>query len=206
MLYSYVRHDSCICETRFVYMWDMIIYMFLPAPQTLGCSCFESKRWGVAVLRGQITCEMCLVHMWDMTHSYVRHDSFICATRLIQIQNTTYLYVRHNSFTCISRRHKCWVVADVRQSLPCQTCFIHMSHMTYSYVRHISFICETCFIHMWDTSHLCVSPYATNGGLQPHFIEWGHTYVCVMSSHVWVMSHTYTMSHDICPCATHARV
>ena len=26
------------------------------------------------------TCILRLIHMWDMTHSYVGHDSFICGT------------------------------------------------------------------------------------------------------------------------------
>jgi len=36
----------------------------------------------------------------DMTHSYVRHDSFICATWLILMCDMTHSYERHDSCIC----------------------------------------------------------------------------------------------------------
>ena len=79
-----------------------------------------------------------LIHMCDMTHSYVCHDSFICVTWLIHI------YVWHDSIICVT-----WL--------------IHMSDMTHSYVWHDSFICVTWLNHMrdmtrsWDDSLLGAS-------------------------------------------------
>ena len=57
-----------------------------------------------------------LIHMCDMTYSYVWHDSFMrvtwliftcdmtysCVTRLIHTCNLTRLYVRHGLFICVA--------------------------------------------------------------------------------------------------------
>jgi len=69
-----------------------------------------------------------------MTHSYVRHDSFICATWLIHTCDMTHSYVRHDSFICLPS-------------------LIHMCDMTHSYVRHDSFICVPWLIHMFAMTH-----------------------------------------------------
>ena len=65
-----------------------------------------------------------LIHICDMTHSYVWHDSFICVT----------WYVWHNSFISVT-----WL--------------IHMCDTTHSYVWHDSFTCAACLIQMCDMTH-----------------------------------------------------
>jgi len=77
-------------------------------------------------------------HVCDKTHSYVWHDSFICATWLIHMCDLTHSYVWHDSFICVT-----WL--------------IHMCDMTHSYVRHDSFICVTWLIHICDVtySYMC---------------------------------------------------
>jgi len=79
-------------------------------------------------------CVTWLIHMWDMTHSYVWRDSFICVTRLIHMCDATHSYVWHDSFICVT-----WL--------------IQMCDMTHSYVWHDSFIYVTWLIHMHDTTH-----------------------------------------------------
>jgi len=73
-----------------------------------------------------------MVKIWmsvrNMSHSYVRHDSFICETWLIPIRNMTHSYVTHDSFSC-------------------ETWLIHVRNMTNSYVRHDSFTRETWLSH-----------------------------------------------------------
>jgi len=101
---------------------------YRPAPRMLGCSCFEKK----------ITCEICCIHMWDMTHSHVRHDSCIRETWL---------------FIFFSLCYECWGVAVLRGQITCEIWLVHMWDMTHSYVRHDSFICETWLVHMCDTTH-----------------------------------------------------
>ena len=66
-----------------------------------------------------------------MSHSYVRHDSFISVTELIHMCDMTHSYVWHNSFMCVT-----WL--------------IHMRDMTHLYVWQDSFICVTWVIHMCD--------------------------------------------------------
>jgi len=60
-----------------------------------------------------------LIHIWDMTHSYVGHDSFICGTWLIHMWDMTHSYVGHDSFIC-------------------ETWLIHMCDMTHPHVWHDS--------------------------------------------------------------------
>jgi len=85
--------------------------------------------------RDSFICETWLIHMCDMTHSYVWHDSFICETWLIHMCDMTHSYVWHDSFICVT-----WL--------------IHMWDMTHSCVWHDSFICETWLIHMWHDSFM----------------------------------------------------
>ena len=56
----------------------------------------------------------CLIHMWDMTHSFVRHASYI--------REVTLSYVRHDSFTCETWLIHMW---DMTHSHACETCHIY---------------------------------------------------------------------------------
>ena len=48
------------------------------------------------------------IHIYDMTHSYMWHDSFISATRLIHTRDMAHSYMRHDSFTRVTWRiHTC---------------------------------------------------------------------------------------------------
>jgi len=75
------------------------------------------------------------IHICDMTHSYVWHDSFICETWLI-----------HRPSPCSPLR-------------PCTTALRDMTHSS-SYVWHDAFICTTWLIHMCDIIHSCVWQYS----------------------------------------------
>jgi len=71
------------------------------------------------------------IHMWDMTHSCVRHESFVCDTRLC-----CYVWY-HRRNACVTwLNHMC----DA----------IHMWDMTHSCVRHESFVCDTRLTVMCD--------------------------------------------------------
>jgi len=72
----------------------------------------------------------------DVTHLYVLHETFICATCFIHMCDVTDLYVRHASSICAA-------------------CLIRMCHMWHgSFIcatcdmQHGSFICTTSRIHM----------------------------------------------------------
>ena len=77
--------------------------------------------------------------MCDMTHSYVRHDWFICVTWLIHMCHVIHSYVWHDSFICVT-----WL--------------IHMCDMTHSHMWHDSFIRVTCFFHLWPDQY--ATPYS----------------------------------------------
>ena len=72
--------------------------------------------------------------MYDMSHSYVWHDSFLCVTWLIHMYDMTHSYVWreawHDSFTRVT-----WEI------------------MTHSYVWQDLFICATWLIHTCAMTH-----------------------------------------------------
>jgi len=114
-----------------------------------------------------------LIHMCDMTRSYVWHDSFICVTWLICVMN-----VWRVSFKCIYVRtsqmcgvihsnmytwahHKCGVLSYIYELTlrgtwtrpKYVTWFIQMCDVIYSNVWRNLFKCVTWYIQMCDTIH-----------------------------------------------------
>ena len=51
-----------------------------------------------------------IIHMCDMTHSYVWHDSFICVTWLIHMCDMTRSYVWYDSSICVADINKSYEV------------------------------------------------------------------------------------------------
>jgi len=60
-----------------------------------------------------------------MTHSYVRHDSFICVTWLIHMCDMTHSYVWHDSFICVT-----WLIHLCHDSFICLTWLVDMCNVT----------------------------------------------------------------------------
>jgi len=90
--HSYVRHDSFICKTWLVHMWDMTrSYVLSGVPEVVSvCICDVTNS---CVRHDSFIRETWLIHMWDTTRSYVRHDSFICETWRTHMRDTTLSYV-----------------------------------------------------------------------------------------------------------------
>jgi len=88
------------------------------------------------------------------------HGSFICGARILFVWDMTHLYAEHDSFirrTWLIRSKWRWVRDIVRFDSWCMAHkLIHMWDKTHSYVGHDSFICGTWLIHMWDMTHLYV--------------------------------------------------
>jgi len=83
-----------------------------------------------------------LIYMCHMSHSYVRHASFICATCLIHMCGMSHSYVWHSSFTCAT-----WLI---------YTC-----DMLHLYVQHALFICAMCHMPHWyvrQAAFICIEP------------------------------------------------
>ena len=111
------------------------------------------------VWRDSFLCATWLIHMCDMTHSYVWRDSVLCATWRIHMCDMTHSYVRHDPFLCVP-----WLIPMCamthsfawRDSFICVIWRIHICDMTHSYVWHDSFTCVIWLIHVWDMTHSCV--------------------------------------------------
>ena len=152
-------------------------------------------------------CATWLIHMCDMTHSYVRHDSFVCATPpihvckcetwLIHTCNTTHSrvymwdmthsYVQHHPFTCVYVRHDLFICATP----PIHMCICETWVDPYIWIE--MFTCVTWHIHMCDMTrfiymnrvymkryiHMCDVAYLR---------VWRGIFTCVtwIDSYIWI--------------------
>ena len=113
-------------------------------------------------------CVTWLIHVCDMTHSCVWHDSFMCVTWLIHVWDMIHSCVWHDPFMCVT-----WL--------------IHVCDMTHSCVWHDSFTCVTWLIHVCDLTR--VSHYHTS---EKSCLKMGHvTHMNVSSLKRDVTIHHY---------------
>ena len=92
-----------------------------------------------------------LIHVCDMTHSCVWHDSFMYVTWLIQICDMTHSCVWHDSFMYVTRLiHVC----DMTHS-----CMWHDSFVYTDQPHHDSLIYETWLLHKCDSCMPRISTY-----------------------------------------------
>jgi len=78
-----------------------------------------------------------LIFVWNMTRSYMWHDSFICVSWLHLMCNKTHSYAWQDSFICMI-----WSM--------------HMCDTTLLYVWHDPFICMTRLLHLCAMTHAYV--------------------------------------------------
>jgi len=146
-----------------------------------------------------------LIHMCDMTHAYVWHDSFICGTWLIHTLDITQSHVWHDTSLCslasfqlhCVTTHSCvghdsfiratWLIPMFpRQPF---SCLYLRAHVWMSRDTHIN---ESRDIYGWDLNQSWTSHVT-------HMDESCHTYTGVEShrgvSHVWTM-HKACHTHD----------
>jgi len=83
-------------------------------------------------------CETWLILMWDMTHFCVRHDSFSCVAWLILMRDMTHSYVRHDSFL-----YETWLILIALEKEL-------ITNITLIHVRHDPVVWETQLSHVWD--------------------------------------------------------
>jgi len=95
-----------------------------------------------------------LIHMCDMTHSYVWHDSFICVTWLIHMCDMTHSYVWHDSWRYVTIRRESTEITRSCRTYKCIILTFHtMQWYTYKFVslhcRFVSLplICATFLYH-----------------------------------------------------------
>jgi len=137
-----VRGGSFICGKWFIHMGHYF-YTFHIYPTQLDILKTKRISWR-------------LIHMWDMTHLYVGHASFICGTW--HMWDMTDLYVGHASFICGHDSFICgtWIIDmwDMTHLYVGHELFIcGMWDMNQLYVGHDSFVCGTWIIPKWDMTH-----------------------------------------------------
>jgi len=90
-----------------------------------------------------------LIHMCDMTHSYVWHDSFICVTWLIHMCNMTDSYVRRDSFILSHDSFIRVVSHDSHNGVALEIWLFFWSSFWSDITHSYAFMCETCGIRMF---------------------------------------------------------
>ena len=124
---AYALYDSFMCDMTHSYV--VLFFLLWKSRVTyINESCHVYK-WVLSHCTLMHThymthsCVTWLIHMFDMTHSQVWHDSSIYVTGLIYIRDTTHLYTWHDSFihvTWLGRvcdmTHSCtkWVIVGIR--------------------------------------------------------------------------------------------
>jgi len=177
----YVGHDSFMCGTWLIHMWDRTNSYDSFTFEDLEMRRLYVAKRPVRTLDGDVPL-------------FVRYDSFICGTWLIHIWDMTHPYVGHASFMSVTWLIHHWGVWW-RRTLRCSTWLIYVLGMGNSYVGHDWFTCGTWLIHdscmsivpqmnqsfhthEWVTLHIWTSHVT-------HMNESRHTYE-------WVTSHTWT--------------
>ena len=150
------RLDSCVCKFSHICIFSHRMSSCFVGHDSFICGALLIEIWTRLSDTGWRRCIRCrswLIHIWGMTHWYVRHgslmyatwphwfvghDSLICGIWLIHIWDMTHWYVRHDSVI----RSLLMVVWD--DSTTCGTRRIEMWDMTHPYVKHDSWIYGTC--------------------------------------------------------------
>ena len=111
--------------------------------------------------------ETWLVHMCDMTHSYLRHDASICATWRIHMCDMTHSYVWHDAFIC-DMTHSYWSntfdakwhftkkINPKKNSAKLVTilCVFSTAWYANSLITHIKILSESCHTYECIVSHV----------------------------------------------------
>ena len=129
-----------------------------------------------------------MLHLCDMTHSYVWHDAFMCVTWLIHMCGTTHSCVWHDSFIC-------WCLSVSYRADIFHVC---VRHETHSYVWRDSFMCAACLIRLTHCNTHCnthrntlVSLTATH--TVTHTVTLTATHTCPMHTCCTALSYVW---HD----------
>jgi len=116
-----------------------------------------------------------LIHLCDITYSFVWHDLFICVAWLVHVCDMTRSCLWRDSFICVT-----WL--------------IHVRDMTHSYVWHAVCIRATWLIRMLKGDFGSGCGVVRESSHVTHMNESCHTYERVMS-HVW-MRHVTRMNES----------
>jgi len=142
----YVWHDSFVCVVWLIHTCDMTDLAHT-SMQCKGKPRYYSRRVFVYVYQLCHTHEWVVSYIWfppihtyTYTNSSYIRDAFLCVTWLIHMWDMTHSYV------CTSPRWCTWLIymCDMTHSFVfCETWVIRMCDITHSFVWHDSFICVT---------------------------------------------------------------
>jgi len=194
--HSYMWHDSIICVKWLIhicdmthsYVWcDSFIYgtrlnricnMTHCCVGTMSLSSLRPLKMAV--------CVTWLIRMYDMTHLYQWHDSFMCVTWLIAVRaqclgsilNLLKGQPKWHKIVSLCGIYKCdmtyhmpnmtrWSVGTMCWLSIGPTWLIHMCDVTHSYVWHDSFLYLTSLVPAWLRGHfiLVIQETSWNGSL-----------------------------------------
>ena len=99
LTHEYVCHDSLICVPWLLHMFAMTPLRSYVCHDSFTFVCVP---WHICIRMCLHLCHdsFLLIHMCDMTPSYVRQDSFICVTWLMHTCAMTNSHACHDSFIC----------------------------------------------------------------------------------------------------------
>jgi len=99
-------------------------------------------------------CVTWLIHMCDMTHSHLWHDSFTCVTWLIHMCDVTHSCAWRDAFTCVT-----WLIqmCDVPHPDESVDDFFLDSEVQMVYIQRWSFKCVPFKCVTWLMSHIWMS-------------------------------------------------
>jgi len=122
---TYLQHDSLICETWLIQMWDMThchvrhdslpceTWLIAMRDMTHWHERYDLFRWDDAFISYDTFVQCGLIDMWDMTHCHVRHDPLTYETWLIDIWDMTHWHMRHDSLTYETWLIDLWEMAHI---------------------------------------------------------------------------------------------
>jgi len=176
-------------------------------------------------------CVTWLIHMCDMTHSYVWHDSFTCVPCLIHMCDMTHSYMRHDnhsdvwhdSFTCVTwQSFTCvtWrvcILTSLRhhsnascKRFMCVTWLIHMCDMTHAYLPFFAtptYVCDTYVRTNIRARYVYTYIYKSARDTSIRMLHTfpfprHHLIYAIRLTHMCDMTHSY-VCHDVFMCVTH---
>ena len=157
----YVSKICCTCEQYILYLFDFN-GRHLAKLGTLVVDVIYHVLKPIICLRHLLTW---LIHRCDMPHSYVRHDSFVCATWLIHVcdisMRVIWLIFRRDSYISLlvpaTCRHDCDWCMDLTQLIwTCNTTHSDMQHDSNTCVNWLIHVNDMTHARVWHDSRTCV--------------------------------------------------
>ena len=111
-------------------------------------------RMSLITLMNELADRTTVIHIRDITHPWLWHDSSMIATWLIHTRDTPYSYVWHDAFTCVRTTEKLIHICDTTGLTYTWQMLAHW-HVTYSFaLEWFIYLTHQWIIHICDTTGL----------------------------------------------------